>query len=62
MGHTVFVVLHGSLVSPSSAITETRKWSASLTASQEMVMSFDEQLTSALTFWGGQGAVNKEAL
>lgn len=62
MEHAVFVVLHDSLIPPLSAITETKKWSASLMASQEIVMSFDEQLISALTFWGGQGAVNKEAV
>lgn len=46
----VFVVLHDLVVPPWSPVTETKKWSASLMASQEIVMSFDEQLTSALTF------------
>lgn len=50
MEHAVFVVLHDLLVPPSAAITETKKWSASLMASQEIVVSFDGQLTSALTF------------
>lgn len=62
MEHAVFVVLHDSLVPPLSAVTDTKKWSASLMASQEIVMSFDEQLTSVLTFWGGQGALNEETL
>lgn len=50
MEQAVFVELHDLLVPPLSAITETKKWSESLMASQEIIMSLDEQLTSALTF------------
>lgn len=50
MEQAVFVVLHDLLVPPLPAITETKKWSESLMASQEIIMSLDEQLTSALTF------------
>lgn len=56
MEHAVSVVLHDSLIPPFSAITDTRKWSASLMASQEIIRSFEEQLSWALTFWGGHGA------
>ena len=50
MVHAVFVVLHDSMAPPLFEITDTKKWSASLTAAQETVTSFDEQLTSPLTF------------
>lgn len=50
MEQAVFVELHDLLVPLLSAITETKKWSESLMASQEIIMSLDEQLTSALTF------------
>lgn len=56
MEHAVFVVLHDLLAPPLSGITETRKWSASSAAFQEMLMSVDGQLTLTLTFWGAQGA------
>lgn len=54
--HNAAVELHDWVMGPLSALTETKTWSAPLKASQEIIMSFDEQLTAALTFWGGQGA------
>lgn len=45
--------LHDWVTGPLSALMETETWSA---PSQEIIMSLDEQLTAALTFWGGQGA------
>lgn len=50
MEHAVVVVLHEFMIPPLSAVTETRKWSASPLAFQETAMSLDEQLTSAFTF------------
>lgn len=60
MVHAVSLVLHDSMIPPFSAITDTRKWSASLMASQEIVRSFEEQLKWVLTLWGGQGAGSKK--
>lgn len=50
MEQAVLVALQDSLLPPSADVTDTIKWSASLLASHETVMSFDQQLTSELTF------------
>lgn len=50
MEHAAFVVLHDPLLPPLSATADTVKLSPPSTASQETVMLFDKQLTSALTF------------
>lgn len=52
--------LHDWVIGPLSPLTETKTWSPPLKASQEIIMSFDEQLIAALTFWGGQGAARED--
>lgn len=54
------VELHDWVMGPLSALTETNTLSLPLKASQEIIMSFDEQLKAALIFWGGQGAAKDD--